>query len=226
METKHDLQEPTPPRFVRTITDGPIGIEPPRNLLNAALIKAQGEFPVIEKGKSTAYKNVKFAWADLGAIRAVINPILSSNGLGQMQNVKTGKAEVSVQTTLIHSSGQERKSDWLTLQCSTDPKQIGGNITYACRYQLVAFLAIPVQGEDDIDQSNKPHQPPPRQPDKPPSAHLMDAIEASKGVWAMPDCQRYFKHKYDTNWPPTDIGQWRQIVAVVKSGVDPREVIK
>lgn len=207
----------------------PIGIEPPSNLLNAALIKAQGEFPVIEKGKSTAYKNVKFAWADLGAIRAAINPILSRNGLGQMQNVRTGKSEVSVQTTLIHASGQEKKSDWLTLSCSTDPKQIGGNITYACRYQFVAFLAIPVQGEDDIDQSNKPHTPPPQQQrpqEKPPIAHLMEAMEASNGMWAMPDCQRYFKQKYARNWPPTDIDAWRDVVAVVKSGVDPREVIK
>lgn len=223
METKPDLQEPPTP----------IGIEPPNNLLNAALIKAQGEFPVIEKGKSTAYKNVKFAWADLGAIRAVINPILSKNGLGQMQNVKTGTGQVSVQTTLIHSSGQERKSDWLTLSCSTDPKQIGGNITYACRYQLVAFLAIPVQGEDDIDQSNKPHTPPPQKivyrdanSEKPPIVHLMEAIDATNGTWAMPDCQRYFKQKYVRSWPPTDLDAWRDVVAVVRSGVDPREVIK
>ena len=205
----------------------PIGVSPPNNLLNAAFIKAQGAFPVIEKGKSTAYKNVKFAWADLGAIRAVINPILSKNELAVSQDVQAGKSEVSVQTTLLHASGQEKKSSFFTLPCSTDPKQVGAHVTYACRYQLVAFLCIPVQGEDDIDQqgggTEKNRRPP---QEKPFIAHLKDAIDATNGMWAIPDCQRYYKKKYARDWPPTDIDAWRDVVGVVKSGVDPREIIK
>ena len=203
-------------------------MEPTNDLLNAAFVKAQGAFPVIEKGKSTSYKNVKFAWADLGAIRAAINPVLAAHGLAVSQDVKTENGCVSIQTTVMHTSGQEKVSEWFTLQCSTDPKQIGGNVTYGCRYQLIAFLCIPVQGEDDIDQhgDNGHRAEPAKKPARPPAAYLKDAIDASNGLWTMPDVQKAYFQKYGQPWPPCDKEQWAHMYNMVRTGVEPKDVLK
>jgi hypothetical protein len=218
---KEEITQPTPIRS-----------EQPCNLLNAAFIKAQGSFPVIEKKKSTSYKNVKFKWADLGAVRAVILPILAEHGLGVFQDVESVQGAIKVRTTLVHSSGQERKSNWLTLNCPTDPKQIGGNITYGCRYQLIAFLNIPVQEEDDIDENgDNHHQPQPQQKQQPrpeftPRQYLDKAIEVSKGVWSMPEVEKYYFQLSGNSFPPSSKDEWGQLINLVRSGVEPSDVLK
>jgi hypothetical protein len=54
---------------------------------------------------------------------------------------------------------------------------------------------------------------------------LKVAMDSSEGLWGQGDVKRYFFKKFEALWPPTQDAQWLDIISVVESGVDPRDVV-
>jgi len=126
------------------------------NELVAALVAAQMEFPVIEKGETADIPtksggSYSYKYADIAAIAEKINPILNKNGLAISQEPSihiSGKP--SLTTTLLHISGQWRSSEML-LQIGEEvgAQAQGSAITYARRYAKSAVLDLVTDSDDD-----------------------------------------------------------------------------
>jgi hypothetical protein len=147
--------------------------------IHAALSAFQGDVPVIpmskevkiEKGGQLLYK---FNYAPLGAIMALINPILAKHGLAvrheltkdgiecilthetyQDEQVKTGTSLTKLasgdQSEEFFSTitQNELRSGAIQIKREGDMKDIGGAITYTRRYTLGIVLGI--ASDEDLD---------------------------------------------------------------------------
>lgn len=115
--------------------------------LGEALAKAQGEMGPAAKDSTNPH--FKSRYADLAAIREAIRKPLATNGLCFFQRVSSTKDGVTVETTLLHSSGEfVRDSCWLPVQQQT-PQAFGSAITYARRYSLSALVGVVADDDDD-----------------------------------------------------------------------------
>jgi hypothetical protein len=126
------------------------------NELACALSKFQGEIQNVFKGK----KGYGYNYADLGAILEDVRPVLFKHGLSFMQLPGNSGDNVSIESILMHSSGQ-----WIseTIQMPVDAgkgmsraQAIGSVISYARRYSLSSFLGI---AQTDNDASIKEQEP-------------------------------------------------------------------
>lgn len=124
--------------------------------LAAALSKFQGEISNVYKGT----KGYSWRYADLAAILDDVRPLLSKYGLSVTQLAGNSGDSVSVETVLLHQSGQ-----WLseTIQMPVDlgkgmsrAQAIGSVISYARRYSLSSCLGI---AQTDDDASLKKEEP-------------------------------------------------------------------
>lgn len=119
--------------------------------LNKAMVAFQKECPTIEKDakveitKKTGGK-FTFKYASYGNIIETVKPLLNKNGIWFYHQTDQEKG---VRCVIEHESGEKRKSKWIKISASTDPKDQGGAITYAKRYTITALLGIAT--EDDVD---------------------------------------------------------------------------
>jgi hypothetical protein len=125
------------------------------NELAAALAKAQGAMKPADKSALNPFFKSKYA--DLGSVWESCRKALSDNGLAVLQGVTSTVDSVTVETTLVHASGQWF-SESLSLPSKRDAQSIGSAATYARRYGLSAMLGI-VADEDDDGNSAKPPEP-------------------------------------------------------------------
>jgi len=106
--------------------------------LASALSKAQGQI----KGalKDSANPFFKSKYADLSSVVEAIREAWSSNGLSYVQCVESSdKSEVSIETVILHSSGEWMACGVLSLPVSKhDAQGFGSAMTYARRYSLSA----------------------------------------------------------------------------------------
>ncbi len=124
-----------------------------------ALAKAQGEFPPIEQNCTAKIQTrngglYSYDYADLAAIREAVAPALAKHGLALVQAVGNVAAarqgpeggtftEVSVQTELIHESGEWFRTPVLSVVVEDEEiKEIGIATTYFRRYQVQTLLGI------------------------------------------------------------------------------------
>jgi len=154
------------------------------NEIAAALAKAQGEIEDASKtGLNPAFRS---KYADLAAVRAVIREPLAKNNLAVTQFPSTNSGEVTVQTMLVHTSGQYMSCS-LTMPCGKwDAHGIGSAITYARRYGLISILCIASDDDDGnaaVEAPRKPAEPAVSPADK---EALMDAgrVAAEAGTLA------------------------------------------
>ncbi|QTY16913.1 ERF family protein [Virgibacillus pantothenticus] len=96
-----------------------------------------------------------FEYTDLGGIFDEAKRVFKENEISIMQNASTreinGNLMISVETMLLHSSGQWIKSDPLQMPCSTNMQDMGGQITYMKRYSLSALIGIATEKDDDAN---------------------------------------------------------------------------
>jgi len=123
------------------------------NELAAALAKAQGAMELASKDSTNPHFQSKFA--SLASCIAAIKKPLADNGLCWIQRPGNKTASVSVETVLIHSSGQ-----WISsvLNMPVDkgtPQGFGSALTYCRRYALCAMLGIAAE-DDDAELASKP----------------------------------------------------------------------
>ncbi|GAA5418055.1 hypothetical protein Pryu01_03137 [Paraliobacillus ryukyuensis] len=96
-----------------------------------------------------------FDYTDLGGILDEAKRVYKENDLVIVQNAYTnvldGKQFVSVETMILHSSGEFVKSEPLQMQASTSIQDMGGQVTYMKRYSLSAMLGIATEKDDDAN---------------------------------------------------------------------------
>lgn len=116
------------------------------NELAAALAAAQQEME--NARKNSANPHFKSSYADLGEILNTVRQPLSKHGLSLVQMPAYEDGVVTVETLLMHASGQ-----WLRGSCSAavqkaDPQGIGSATTYLRRYSAASICGI-AQEDDD-----------------------------------------------------------------------------
>ena len=119
--------------------------------LLAALIKAQSEFPPIQKNHTNPFTKSKYA--DLSDIISAVRPVLNKNGLGLEQHIVSEEnGELLVETVIYNDKGESRSSGLLSFSIGQGGNQFqtkGTALTYARRYTLCALLGI--VADDDSD---------------------------------------------------------------------------
>ena len=130
------------------------------NELAAALCKVQS--CIEDATKSTSAYNYKYA--DLSQILRLVRPVFAENGLSITQFPCDGGSSVSVESMLMHSSGQ-----WLSQKFSMDveaskgmskAQSAGVVISYMRRYALAAIAGITQEDNDaalERKKANRDH---------------------------------------------------------------------
>jgi len=133
------------------------------NELAKALVKAQAAMN--HAAKDAKNPHFKSSYSTLASVIDAVRPALSGNGLAFVQKLHTAEGGVSVETVLIHESGQEMSCGILFVPASKqDAQGYGSALTYAKRYGLQAALGIASE-DDDGNAASKP-RPAPVQPVK------------------------------------------------------------
>ena len=124
--------------------------------LATALAKAQGELRAAEMTATNPF--LKNKYADLGSIIKAAQAPLANNGLAIVQPVSDNGDIVTVETLLMHQSGEwisERISSPATKENGISAVQsMGKIITYLRRYSYASMLGV--YGEEDTDGNDDP----------------------------------------------------------------------
>lgn len=117
------------------------------NEIGAALAKAQKVMKGAKRDSANPFFKSKYA--DLASVADACRDALSDNGLAVVQPPSsTEDGRVSVETMLVHASGQWM-SETLTVKPKDDgPQALGSVITYLRRYALAAFAGVAPEDDD------------------------------------------------------------------------------
>jgi len=123
----------------------------------AALVKAQRAFgPALKDKNNPAFRS---KYADLGACIDAVQDALNANGIALLQQTREDSTGVTVETVLLHESGESWASGPLHVPAAKqDPQGYGSALTYARRYSLMAACGIAPE-DDDGNAASKPRQP-------------------------------------------------------------------
>lgn len=141
--------------------------------LAEALAKAQGE--IVNAWKDKPNTHLKSHYATLASVWNACRSALAKNGLAVIQPISFSAGAVTVQTILIHSSGQQISCSLSlpidTQKGLTSSQVIGSAITYGRKYGLSAMVGIaPVDADDDDGNgTGDGNGAPPPPPDPPPT---------------------------------------------------------
>jgi hypothetical protein len=126
------------------------------DLLIPALLVAQRACGAIHKDK----KNTHFGstYADLASVIATAIPALNAADIVCVQGARSSADGVTVETRLVHASGQWVSEELFLPVPKKDSQSYGGAITYCRRYGLLAILALATEDDD----GNAASAPPPK----------------------------------------------------------------
>ena len=92
----------------------------------------------------------KSRYADLAAVRDAIVPVFNKHGISIIQAPNTdGVSGFSLETRLIHSSGEELVFNFMLPSDVSKMQAVGSAISYARRYTLSAIAGIASEEDDD-----------------------------------------------------------------------------
>lgn len=154
--------------------------------ITKALIGVQKELRNPHRTAENPYFNMKYA--PLDEIINLVKPILTKNGLTIVQTNSTGRHEaaiytygkaskkgsdehviidiVSVETTLLHESGEYITSKLEISPEKAGPQGVGSAIKYARRYAIEALLFIASEEDDDGENSHVRNDRKSKQPER------------------------------------------------------------
>lgn len=144
------------------------------NELAAALARAQGQMEGAVKASTNPF--FKSRYADLAAVVNALRGPFADNGLSFVQlPVPIEGERVSIETALLHASGQ-----WITSVVDvpvskSDAQGYGSALTYAKRYGLQAMAGLAAEDEDDDGNAAVKAKP------RPSEAEMMPTAEAPDG---------------------------------------------
>jgi hypothetical protein len=125
----------------------------------AAYVAAFAELDAATKTANNPHFKSKYA--DLQAVIDAIKPHLSKHGLAFMQMPKPSEGGVSIETILIHSSGDKMSMGVLFVPANRqDAHGYGSALSYARRYALLTCFGL-FQEDDDGNAAVKSQQAPP-----------------------------------------------------------------
>lgn len=105
--------------------------------------------------KTKSGSTYEFSYTDLDGIYEAIKEVYRENKIAVLQDAKTTFGEpgmlVSVETMLLHESGEWVKSESLKAIAAQSMQDLGGQITYMKRYSLSAMLGIATEKDDDAN---------------------------------------------------------------------------
>lgn len=112
-----------------------------------AFVKAQKAFgPAL---KSSTNPHFRSRYADLSACVEAVIDALNQNGIALMQQTCDSTDGVTVETVLIHESGEIITSGKLHVPAAKhDPQGYGSALTYARRYSLMVACGIAPEDDD------------------------------------------------------------------------------
>ena len=117
------------------------------NELAAALCKAQAAMGAAAKDASNPFFKSKYA--DMASVVEAVKGPLTANGLAYVQLAGTTDAgEATVETILMHTSGQWIGETLKMKPVKGDPQGMGSALTYARRYGLQSICGIPAEDDD------------------------------------------------------------------------------
>ena len=149
--------------------------------LCSALVKAQAEIGVAIKDATNPHFRSKYA--DLASVVAAIKPAAAKHGLGYVQMFRESQNGVTVETIIVHESGETMPTGPLFVPASKqDAQGYGSAITYARRYSLQTAFGVP---SDDDDGNAAAASAPKHSPM--PAALDADPVKVSKVVSAVCD---------------------------------------
>lgn len=122
--------------------------------LAAALVKAQKDLkPVAKDSQNPHFRN---RYASLDAMVESVRPTLASHGLAVVQGASSPIVDTdgalcgfSVETMLLHSSGEWLLNSAIMPLSKVDAQGAGGAMTYGRRYGLSALLSLATDDDDD-----------------------------------------------------------------------------
>lgn len=151
------------------------------NELATALAKAQGQIDGAKKDSANPF--FKSTYADLASVWDACRRQLSSNGLSVTQCPEESENGISVETMMMHSSGQWISSRYSMPVSKVDAQAVGSAITYARRYALAAIVGIAPEDDDGNKAAkSKPDQPMKKSPENLP-AYTDDKIDENVEAW-------------------------------------------
>ena len=146
--------------------------------LAKALAKAQGELSNAKKSASNPFFKSKYA--DLAEVINVVKPVFSKEGLSVTQMPSYDAGIVSVETLLLHSSGEWISSVISAPVSKQDAQGVGSAISYCRRYALSAVASIGSEDDDGNSAVGKvPKAAKPKTITKAQAGTLRELIKAS-----------------------------------------------
>lgn len=123
-----------------------------------AMVNAQGRMAGVRKNATNpAFRST---YADLAAVVEAVIPALQEAGIAVIQGAASSfdsaGVVVTVETMLLHTSGQWLKSELGLHPTKADPQGIGSAITYGRRYLLLAMCGVAPEDDDGNAASGKP----------------------------------------------------------------------
>jgi len=125
------------------------------NTLTAALVAALGELPDITKARTANAGTYSYTYAGLADVLGVVRPVLAGHGLAITQRATTDLVAntVTVETIILHTSGEERDGGQITFPLGQTAQATGSTISYARRYAILTALGIAGADDDDDGQA-------------------------------------------------------------------------
>ena len=121
----------------------------------SALVKAQGELNAVSKDGNNPHFRSKYA--TLQNIVESTRDTLRKHGLAVVQTFSdTDGTYISLNTTLLHDSGEYISGTFSMRPSKVDPQGLGSATTYARRYALSAILGIVTDDDDDGNAASQP----------------------------------------------------------------------
>ena len=115
--------------------------------ISTAFVAAQKEFAPALKTSTNPHFKSKYASLD-ACIEAVIDA-LNNHGISLLQKCHPDDSGVSVETILLHESGEQLSGGILHVPAAkNDPQGYGSALTYARRYSLMATCGIAPEDDD------------------------------------------------------------------------------
>jgi hypothetical protein len=131
----------------------PVTINEAEQALNAALARAQGEFPPIAKERTVDTGTYSYSYAPLETILAAVRPALKEHGLAIVQRLEAPSGTPSLRTEIRHASGGVIAASFPLPTVPQNVQQLGSLLTYLRRYAIVAMLAVAAEEDDDGAQA-------------------------------------------------------------------------
>ena len=114
--------------------------------LGAALAKAQAAIQPAAKDAKNPHFNSRYA--DLASVWEACRSHLAVNGIAVAQSPEAVDAVVSVETLLLHSSGEWLSGTLTARAKDAGPQSIGSTITYLRRYGLASMVGVAPDDDD------------------------------------------------------------------------------